>query len=86
MIAVGAHRVDSAEYFVVGMGDVGIVRTLTGGASSWNMFDGWRHEEKHDSTQARADRRLDDIVRQLDLHTKRWTRGGQLRRWKSRWT
>jgi predicted nuclease with TOPRIM domain len=30
------------------------------------MFDGWRHERKHDNTQARADRRLDDIVTQLD--------------------
>jgi hypothetical protein len=28
MIAVSALATDSAEYFVVGMGDVGIVRTL----------------------------------------------------------
>jgi predicted nuclease with TOPRIM domain len=39
---------------------------LQGGASSWNMFDGWRHERKHDDTQARMDRRMDDVIAKLN--------------------
>lgn len=39
---------------------------LQGGASSWNLFDGWRHAKKHDNAQLQMDRRLNAVVVELD--------------------
>jgi seryl-tRNA synthetase len=39
---------------------------LQGGASSWNLFDNWHNDRKHDNTQSRMDRRMEQTVTRMD--------------------